>query len=513
MQAQEYITEIDYLHGFFTELSVPRLKLALLARGIAHSVGNEPAYLELGYGQGLSLNIHAAAMSGSYAGTDFNSAHAANAKRLADSSGKHVAIFEDSFEELAARTDLPLFDIIVLHGIWSWVSDASRAAILDLARNRLKPGGILYVSYNSIPGWSPTLPLRHLLNEYARRAATGGILAKVEQSIGFVERVINAGALYFQANPSLAGRLAAIREQDRSYVSHEYFNQHWQPMSFSDVADRMAEAKLGYAASANLVENIEGVFINPETLAILDSIPDETLRETVRDYFINQQFRRDIYVKGGRRMTPAEILEEVADLPFLLLDASVTPPQKVRTPLGEADLKAEVYGPLTAAIAAAEGPFTHRQLASGASLSGLTAWQLWEALLILTAAGHLAPAAQSTTPDQDSAASRKLNRAICDRARYSAGMQTLAAPAIGSGIPLGRIEQLFLLALADGAEDAVSQVWNTLMSQGQRLVVDQKTIEDPEENKRELHRMLANFNNCHWPVLRSVGAVGPDGLL
>ena len=41
-----------------------------------------------------------------------------------------------------------------------------------------------------------------------------------------------------QANPSVAGRLAQLRQQNRNYLAHEYFNRDWLPMPFSDVAFR-----------------------------------------------------------------------------------------------------------------------------------------------------------------------------------------------------------------------------------------------------------------------------------
>ena len=31
-------------------------------------------------------------------------------------------MYDDSFEQLLARDDLPAFDSISLHGVWSWVS-------------------------------------------------------------------------------------------------------------------------------------------------------------------------------------------------------------------------------------------------------------------------------------------------------------------------------------------------------------------------------------------------------
>jgi len=55
-----YITEIEYTRGYYRELSPNLQRFALLAAGYAQPP-EEGAYLELGYGQGLALAIHAAA--------------------------------------------------------------------------------------------------------------------------------------------------------------------------------------------------------------------------------------------------------------------------------------------------------------------------------------------------------------------------------------------------------------------------------------------------------------------
>ena len=59
-----YVSELDYTHGYYREMSPLNLELAMLSRLQAHSVGRPLRYLELGFGQGLSLNIHAAANEG-----------------------------------------------------------------------------------------------------------------------------------------------------------------------------------------------------------------------------------------------------------------------------------------------------------------------------------------------------------------------------------------------------------------------------------------------------------------
>ncbi len=506
MWNEGYISEIDYLYGYFSELCPIRLKLALLSRGIAHSVSSSPTYLELGFGQGLSLNINAAATSGHYFGTDFNPAQAAHARMLADSTGKNVEILDQSFEELAARNDLPQFDIIALHGIWSWISESSRGAILKLVRERLKAGGILYVSYNVTPGWSPAVPLRHLLNEYSRRAATGGILSRVEQSISFVERIIAAGAGYFSANPALADRLAAIKDQDRNYVSHEYFNHHWRPESFSDVHDVFAEAKMNFGASANIIDNIPGISTPANAGEILASISNDVLRETTLDYFVNQQFRRDIFVKGPRRMNHGEVPQAVAEQRFILLGDLQSLPKTVRSAAGDAELRQDIYGPV-AEVMNKNGarPISVRAMSQDQQIQHLPLAQIWEALLVLVGSGFVAPVGDSDTPEADSISCARLNKAICERARYSASMQYLAAPVIGSAIQIGRIEQIFLLAVSEGSADPVAFTWQILEQQGERLVVDGQALEGPDENCARLREMFEIFETKTIPVLRAIG--------
>ena len=135
---------------------------------------DESCHCELGIGQGLSANIHAASTAGKFFGTDFNPAHAAQAQELAAASDSDAKFFEDSFEEFANRDDLPQFDTISFHGIWSWVSDENRRHMLDIVRKHLKSGGIVYNSYNCLPGWAPVAPLRELLKLHDARTTRGG---------------------------------------------------------------------------------------------------------------------------------------------------------------------------------------------------------------------------------------------------------------------------------------------------------------------------------------------------
>ena len=58
-RAAGYITEVEYDYGIYDQLSPIRARLALLYAGFAPPEVSTAC--ELGFGHGLSLNVHAAA--------------------------------------------------------------------------------------------------------------------------------------------------------------------------------------------------------------------------------------------------------------------------------------------------------------------------------------------------------------------------------------------------------------------------------------------------------------------
>jgi SAM-dependent methyltransferase len=503
-----YTSEIDYTYGYYPELSPTRIRLALLAAGIDHSIGANPNYLELGFGQGLSLNINAATNSGTFFGTDFNPGQVANARAFADAMGKPISLFEDSFEDLSRRADLPQFDIIALHGIWSWINDASRQAIVDIALRKLKPGGALYISYNVTPGWSPGIPLRILMSNYAKREGNGALVDRINQSLDFVDKVIDAGAAYFQQNPYLKQRLDQIKTQDRSYLAHEYYNADWHPMPFAQVADHLAEAKLTFVASAAIMENLHGFSVPESARAILQSINDPVMRETTRDYFINQQFRRDIFVKGPRPIAAYDHGNRVERQQFVLLGDPDKCPEKVSVGISEVQLREDIYQPLARALAAAkDSTASVGELLAVKELSGLNRAMVWEAMLVLTGAGFVAPVSISTTPDEDAAASRSLNNLLLSRAQAGSGVDYLAAPKLGAAINVSRIEQMMLMAMQANDKNPVESVGKALAEQNQLLIVEGETIQDEERTRKELTRIHDEFKSQKAELLERLGVL------
>src|SRR5262245_66127410 len=102
-----YVTEIDYVYGYYRELCPGVLRLACLNAGVAPPAGRPLRYLELGYGLGLSLNIHAAAILGDFWCTDFNPSHVAHARALADASGPGAKLLHEPVAQIPAAPGGP----------------------------------------------------------------------------------------------------------------------------------------------------------------------------------------------------------------------------------------------------------------------------------------------------------------------------------------------------------------------------------------------------------------------
>src|ERR1700761_405065 len=203
-----YIDEIAYTYGYCDELNPLRLKLALLNAGLAFPTVQTAC--ELGFGYGVSVNIHAAGSATRWYGTDFNSSHADFAHELATRAESQAFLLAERFSEFCARDDLPDFDFIGMHGIWSWISDENRALIVDFLSRRLKPGGVLYLSYNTQPGWTAMLPVRELMNQHfqANTAVQGelGMHERIEAAVRFAQDVFATQPGYAIVNPYLAER-------------------------------------------------------------------------------------------------------------------------------------------------------------------------------------------------------------------------------------------------------------------------------------------------------------------
>ncbi|MBA2549084.1 MAG: methyltransferase regulatory domain-containing protein [Burkholderiaceae bacterium] len=507
-----YITDIPYTAGFYRELAPSYLHLLCVLMGVRppQLVDREYGYCELACGQGLgTLLLAAGNPRGRFVGVDFNPAQIAKAQDLAERAGlSNVQFREESFAAMAERSgvDQTKFDVIVLHGIYSWVSQENRGHIVNIIRDRLKPGGVVYVSYNCMPGWAPFVPVQRMMREYVK-AHPGRSDQNVMAAIDFVNQLAGKGARYFKANESVTRNLGRLQNKERTYLAHEYLNEHWEALYHIDVAREMQEARLEYVGSATVSDNVLALNVPKDISEMLGSAGGSSMVETIKDFTVNRQFRRDLYVRGPVQLSNAQFVHEMNKIMFVL----TLPPDKITlklsTAAGELDANEPVVRPILDKLR--QGPAVFKEIAEMPALAGVAAWQVAQALSLLVESGQTHPMLGDGSGNVD--ASRSLNQVLVEAALLDDSMQFLSAPAIGSGSFVANPEQLIILALRSikkpDARAVTEFVWKRFKEQNKRLIKDGKRIEDDAENVAELETRVRDFMDVRMPLLKQLGVI------
>ncbi len=453
-----YVTDIDYVQAFHRELTPTIHALAAALRGVQAPDPAAPlAWCELGCGPGYAANLLAAANPHlTIEAMDFNPAHVVAARRLARAAGSHnIRFHDDSFEAFAGRTDLPDFDVIALHGVLSWISADNRRWVVEILRRRLKPGGLVYVSYNTLPGWAPILPLRRLLADHAA-TLTGPTQTRVAAALAFAQRLKAEGIGYFAANPAAADHLDTLATLPASYLAHEYFNADWIPFYSADVAAEMSAAKVTWLGSAQILDHLDYLNVSPGHGEAIADLATSAERETLRDFVTGQRFRRDLFIKGATAVDPGESEAAWDALRVALIVPRAEAPDSVRGLFGAADLRPDIYGPILDALEAA--PRSLAELRADPGLAGLDVAVLREAVVVMIAADFVQPCLPVAGLAARAARTDAFNAEVLRQAPYRTELDTLASPVTGGGVLVDHPARLMLLARAQEAEDIPAQV-------------------------------------------------------
>lgn len=292
-------------------------------------------------------------------------------------------------------------------------------------------------------------------------------------------------------------------------MTHEYFNRNWDVMPFSDVVQRLQEAKLSDVAPAHLIDHVDAINLAAPWQKLPSGIENPVLRQTVRDLLVNQQFHRQIFVKGPRRLSALETAEAFRAQPFVLTTLAAGIPLKVTGSVGEVNLPEQIYRPIIDALAQdSYAPKTLADIAARAKLHELPLDQLISAMLILVGTDHVCPAQPATAQARERCSA--LNEHLCEHARGSSNIRVLASPVTGTGISVDRFHPLFLLAQRRGHHSPADQAafaWKVLSAQGQRLVKGSSVLATAEQNLAELTERAAQLANGRLPLLKALGVV------
>src|SRR5262245_23746541 len=287
-----YVADAPYPRMFIRELAPAWLDHVALVSGFAPPSRDRGfAWCDLGCGQGLTTTILAATHpAGRFCGIDFMPAHIESAQRFTAECGIENVEFHAADFAAAAESGFGGFDYIVCHGVYSWVDEQSRSAVRHFIDCHLRPGGLVYVSYNAMPGRAADLPFQRLVRALGL-TLSGDSLQRCAAAFEVVHELTGLKA------PALVGSPMAVRLKEHpgalplAYLSHELMTADWEALSVTDVRAAMRGIGLVPAGSATLIENYDSFVLGRAARTALATIADLDARELARDFLIDQFFR------------------------------------------------------------------------------------------------------------------------------------------------------------------------------------------------------------------------------
>lgn len=461
-------------------------------------------YLELGCGGGVSLvTLAAANPDGEFWGVDLNAQHVAYARDLAARGGvTNLEVIECNFRDLERRR-LPLFDFVVLHGVYAWVSEEVRQVLVGTLARLVAPGGVALVSYNAMPGSSVVQPLREMLIRHSQAMPGADTRDRLRAGIEYMRFLSDRGAGFFADNPSVQRAVASIADSELDYLVHEFLNPCWTPLYFAQVAEELSAADLTFAGSLPVGQNYIDFAIPKSFQEFFRTVHDRNSIEVHRGFVLNERFRRDVYVRATAPPLPEPERNRLLD-GLVVGTASASPTAEVTLRAGTQETKLSYSGELFEGLREriVRGAASIDDLCQLAACGSQSRDHVIDAVNMLLAGGQFRPfrvrvpppTAAPHAPGGWRVASPFNRNVLTFGPMGESSGAVLAAAVSGDGVAVGLVDALLLLAVdAAGLAGAISWCRERLAREEQWLVHDGVRIESAADQQRVLATELAEL--------------------
>ena len=314
-----YVLDVPYARRFVRELTPAWLDFSALICGFAPPVRDAGfTWCELGCGHGVTPAVLAATHPhGRFHGIDLMPEHVAFAEQLCREAEIPNAAFHACDFADAGKLGLPRFDMIVAHGVYTWIDVTAQADLLRFVDRHLKPGGLLYLSYDCLPGWAGDMPLQHLLQILAARAA-GDSIARLNSADRVIAAMKSLGADALQLG-AMGREWEALRTKlPPAYFVHQFLPPAWKPLYVTELRQATARIGLSPIGSATIRENVDAFTLEKTARELIAATADPDLRELLRDYLLMKRFRRDVFGRDVPQLDATEQRKRLCAGTFML---------------------------------------------------------------------------------------------------------------------------------------------------------------------------------------------------
>ena len=219
---------------------------------------------------------------------------------IANAGLTNVSLIQSDIASIGS--EIGTFDYIIAHGVYSWVDDGVKDALLRLIDEHLAEDGLAYVSYNTYPGWHTMEEVRQLMMFSNRDKAQFNHKEKVlhGKTIGSIvgSQILKYDNLK-ERNSKFLGALRSVMQKDEYYVGHDHLEPNNDPVYFYQFNDHLEAHNLAYLCDADLTLSMVRSF-DADIADTLDKLAlnDHVAQEQYLDFMLDTTFRKSIICKA-----------------------------------------------------------------------------------------------------------------------------------------------------------------------------------------------------------------------
>ena len=219
---------------------------------------------------------------------------------IANAGLTNVSLIQSDIASIGS--EIGTFDYIIAHGVYSWVDDGVKEALLRLIDEHLAEDGIAYISYNTYPGWHTMDEVRQLMMFSNRDKTQFNHKEKVlhGKTIGSIvgSQILKYDNLK-ERNSKFLGALRSVMQKDEYYVGHDHLEPNNDPVYFYQFNDHLGAHNLAYLCDADLTLSMVRSF-DADIADTLDKLApnDHVAQEQYLDFMLDTTFRKSIICKA-----------------------------------------------------------------------------------------------------------------------------------------------------------------------------------------------------------------------
>ena len=276
---------------------VEGLAVKALLRGMNPTPPSRARVLELGCGDGFNLAAMAALNpEASYTGIDYSASTIERGRAMME----ELKVPQVRLEAADIRSLDPAFgefDYIIAHGVYSWVPEAVRNAVLATISRHLSPHGVAFVSYLALPGAYLREMVRTMVRFHTR--AETGVREKTAQSRVLMQLLASATDTPNVYTQWVKTEAKLLEHHSDEAFFHDELSEESKPLLFVEFLEHANRHGLRFLCEAEYITPVAQRLTEQARAQLKPLEANRVLLEQYLDFIEGRRFRQTLLCRPG----------------------------------------------------------------------------------------------------------------------------------------------------------------------------------------------------------------------